>query len=76
MGIRALRRVNRSKPESYMDKGIPDRFPFRQGLAHFKGRVLLSILPLTLLLSYLKLVETSYLKLNTLLKYTLVDKYG
>ena len=75
IGIRALK-VSGSKSDPYMGKDTPARFPFPQGTAHLKFRVLLSILPLTLLLSYLRLVETSYLKLNSLTKYLQVDKYG
>ncbi len=76
IGIRALRKVSRSKSDPYMGKDTPGRFPFRQGPAHLKGRALLSILPLSLLLSYLRLVETSYLKQNSILKYLQLDKYG
>ncbi len=74
IGIRALKKVSGSKSDPYTGKDIPDRIPFRQGTAYFKA--LLLILPLTLLLSYVRLVETSYLRLNSLLKYLQMDKYG
>ncbi len=75
IGMRALK-VSGSKSEPYRGEDTPARFPSPQGTAHLKMRALLSILPLTVLLSYLRLIETSYLKLKTLLKYLQVDKYG
>ncbi|ADO45273.1 transposase, IS605 OrfB family [Hydrogenobacter thermophilus TK-6] len=76
IGIRALEWVSGSKSEPYRGEDSPARFPFPQGTVHLKGRALLSILPPAQLLSYLKLVETSYLKLSSLSKYLQVDKYG
>ncbi|MCS7284109.1 MAG: zinc ribbon domain-containing protein [Hydrogenobacter thermophilus] len=76
IGIRALKKVSGSKSELYRGEDTPGRFPFRRGTVHLKWKALLSVLPLTLLLSYLKLVETSYLKLSSLSNYLWMDKYG
>ncbi|GBC89179.1 hypothetical protein HRbin13_01316 [bacterium HR13] len=77
IGKRALEKlVSGAKSEPYRGEDIPARFPFLQGTIHLKGKALLSILPLTLLLSYLRLVETSYLKLSRLSRYLQTDKYG
>ncbi len=75
---RQVRNLSRSRKfeRDYLKVANPDFSGDVVITSHLKFRVLLSILPLSLLLSYLRLVETSYLKSNYLLKYLQVDKYG
>jgi IS605 OrfB family transposase len=69
IGVKALR-VCRTKPKPYMGKGIPGRVSFPQGPTHqilpFKFKALLFTISFLRLLSYLKVVETSYLKFGRL----------
>ncbi|MGC8767556.1 MAG: zinc ribbon domain-containing protein [Brevinematia bacterium] len=79
IGVKALG-VCRTKPKPYMGKGIPGRVPFPQVPTHqilpFKFKALLFTVPFLRLLSYLRVVETSYLKFGRLTGLVGSDKYG
>jgi len=81
IGKRALQilvRGTKSKP--YMGKDTPGRVPFPLVPAHqvlpYKFKAFLSLISLTKLISYLRIVETSYLRLKNLNRWTGSDKYG
>jgi len=76
IGMKALNLACKTKSKSYMDKDTPARFPSLQVLTRYKFKSLLTFLPLLKLIAYLRLVETSYLKLKNLFKYVNSDKYG
>jgi len=79
IGMKALR-VCRTKPKPYKGKGIPVRVPFPQVPTHsilpFKFKALLFTISFLKLLSYLRVVETSYLKFGRLTGLVGSDKYG
>ncbi len=70
----AKRALRQAKLEVYKAEGIPSRFPSR--LVRMEGSVLLTMISLFRLLSCLKVVHTSYLKHQKLLKWINSDKYG
>jgi len=76
IGIEALTLACKTKSEPYMGEDIPAKVSFLQVLARYKFRALLTLLPFLKLLAYLRLVETSYLKLKSLLKCISANKYG
>mgnify|MGYP001626259569 CR=1 FL=1 len=76
IGLKALTLACKTKSKPYKGKDIPARFPSLQVLTRYKFKSLLTLLSLSKLVAYLRLVETSYLKLKSLLKYVSADKYG
>lgn len=68
IGLKALNQACKTKSKPYRGKDTPARFPSLQVLARYKFKALLTLLPLSKLIAYLRLVETSYLKLKHLLK--------
>ncbi len=77
IGIKALA-VYRTKSEPYMGKDIPGSSPFPQVPVHqilpFKFKSLLFTVSFLKLLSYLRVVETSYLKFGKLTGWISLDK--
>ena len=63
-----------TKPKAQRAKGIPGRFPSR--LVQVEWKALLSFISFSKLFAWLRIVETSKLKLKKLLKWVGSDKYG
>ncbi|MCS6876097.1 MAG: zinc ribbon domain-containing protein [Aquificaceae bacterium] len=63
-----------SKAEGYKFSATPGRIPFRRGMAGW--RALLSVFSLSKLIAYLHVVYTSALKVDNLLRWSNLDKYG
>jgi len=63
-----------TKPKAQGAEGIPGRFPSR--LVQVEWKALLSFISFSKLLAWLRIVETSQLKLKKLLKWIYSDKYG
>ena len=63
-----------TKPKAQRAEGIPGRFPSR--LPQVEWKALLSFISFSKLLAWLRIVETSQLKLKKLLKRVYSDKYG
>jgi len=61
-----------TKPKAHRAEGIPGRFPSR--LAQVEWKALLSFVSFSKLLAWLRVVETSQLKLKKLLKWVYSDK--
>ncbi len=76
IGIKALTLACKTKSKPYMGEDIPARVSSLQVLTRYKFKALLTLLSFLKLLAYLRLVETSYLKLKSLLKCISADKYG
>jgi len=62
-----------TKPKAQRAEGIPGRFPSR--LVQVEWKALLSFFSFSELLAWLRIVETSKLKLKKLLKWVGSDKY-
>ncbi len=71
IGLKALNQVCKTKSKPYKGKDTPARFPSLQVLARCKFKFLSTLLP-SKLITYLRLVETSYLNLK---KFTQIRKW-
>jgi len=63
-----------TKPKAQRAEGIPGRSPSR--LVQVEWKALLSFISFSKLIAWLRIVETSQLKLKKLLKWVGLDKYG